>query len=217
MTSIVRMVAVCILSCVSQQCLSYETETHALITRTAFERSDLVVSGSIAERLGLDRMFPPRPFSPYWTDDAELSFYYMDGGGTPEAFGNTNVFLVPQGFERCQMQEFVRRFQSPDPRWLLFSNTVELSGAPTLPIQNWLVRGAIREDDLGPMIPFAASSANCGAYMLLTGQDGNVRVFNHFFDPAWDIPMTPCAPLATCQRAPDWGVRDCRCVRVNAD
>lgn len=133
-------------SVLSTGCLAYETETHALMTNQSYSTSVLAATGptSAAHNLGLDRLDPTTPFNIYW--GAPLN------AGPDEYVDNiTGQLYPPDGFERCNMQEFITDgIPAADPRFVLFKDTVELPGENIkLPIRNWLVRGAVREDDLG--------------------------------------------------------------------
>lgn len=200
----------------------YETETHALITQVAYQRSVLASSdaGSVVNVLGLDRLgiTAPHttPFRPYWSSTYTANYYYMDGG----TYGTMDTFVdTPEAFERCQMQEFLPSPLNGSPPFQeYFRNTVSLeSGDPNqdsmLPIQNWIVRGAIREDDmgsegLGALVTWSnTSQTHCGLQWRATVQYGNyTRSLNHFYDPALNIGLSPCIPGATCQPSIDWAL-----------
>ncbi|MDR3388720.1 MAG: hypothetical protein P4L92_16860 [Rudaea sp.] len=156
---IATLALVCSFGCVRLS-IAYETETHALITRQAYANSVLantpVGESSVAHELGLDRLSPSTPFDDYWL--GLYSIYYIDGGNAGViAQGNTPVFQVgsydsPEEFERCQMNELLQSSFRP-----LFVDTVSTfdelpANDPLLPIQNWIVRGSIREDDLGKAV-----------------------------------------------------------------
>lgn len=134
---------------------AYETETHALITRQAYKESVLANSASpVIKTLGLDRLDPQTPLDIYWRPPSYNEAYYTNGvqEGVIAGTGGTIVppdLLEPEGFEHCQMQKFLDK-EIP-PIFQIFGDTVDPSNADgMLPFQNWLVRGAIREDDLGP-------------------------------------------------------------------
>jgi hypothetical protein len=206
MTKRGSILSVLYLAITSGSCLAYETETHALITRQAYEKSSLSQQGkgSIVSTLGLDRLNLSSPFDPYWVpQDPEV--YYTNGGTsgvTPALLGLSLVTGIdyPEAFERCEMQEFLQisdgsRSQFKD----LFEGTVSSGTGPAatdsvLPIANWLVRGAIREDDLGDGLGLLSlAEANCGFFWLLTVPNqpsGVVRSYNHFYDPYLDIGLT---------------------------
>ena len=168
--------------------LAYETQTHALITREAYARSSLAsdAGNSIRHRTGLNRLHPYSVFNAYWSGDTAA--YYLDGGDN----GPTASVDYPDRFEKCQMRAFLG-LASDETRiqyYRLFANTVESSGYPEiLPIQNWLIRGAIREDDMGDGIGWLSlSKAICGSKWgdTIENQPGRImRPFRHFFDPIY--------------------------------
>lgn len=65
-------------------------------------------------------------------------------------------------------------------------------------IKGWLMRGAIREDDVPAWIPGSSNPQDdpYSAYTL-------VRVLNHFYDPALNRPLT-VAGIGWGSKAPDW-------------
>lgn len=190
----------------------FETETHALITRKAFTRSKLADTSpdSVKVRLGLDRYAATRPFNLYWNASERFGdAYYTHGAdeGTIADSGNILIppaVMSPERWEQCQMQEFAllpdgKRNTFRD----LFTDTVDSSDS-TLPLQNWLVRGAIREDDLGllQVTQFRLDSV-CSNFS--TWGDFT-RVFNHFYDPAFDKGMPGCPPGSVCERTVAWAL-----------
>ena len=202
MRSLLRMLVVAAVFMVANA-RAFETETHALITRQAYANSVLAQTGpnSLVHQLLLDRLDVPTPFNIYWQSSLP-EFYYGDGGVSGGAPANNRV---PEDFERCNMQEF---FLPSVPRLLrVFGDTVEPAGvsSPLLPIQNWLVRGAIREDDLGYFTIPTYAFKHCGYLSFI--DDGTItRVYNHFYDPVQDIPLSPCP--GTCQKSVDWALGD---------
>ena len=93
---------------------------------------------------------------------------------------------------------------------LLFASPVESpSTTPQLyPIQNWLVRGAIREDDLGSIAtPLIYFGARCGILSIHVTTGDILRVVNHFYDPINNAGLGSCPSLfAPCQKSVDWGL-----------
>lgn len=76
-----------------------------------------------------------------------------------------------------------------------------------LSVPGWLLRGAIREDDLGTIL-----GVNVGDNPHDDPYGDFFRVFKHFFDPVHDRPLTTCfiEPGIGDRKAPDWaiGARD---------
>jgi len=201
-------------------CVAFDTETHALITRTAFSRSTLsgVGTDSIVTQLGLDRLAFSLPFRDYWIQFPGDNYYY--NGGVYRTSDSGPKWSRPEAFERCQMQEF-NRFVKDTPPYneygLLFNDTVD-SGSPMftkdtlLPIQNWVVRGAIREDDLGDLGKFVFSSGvHCRTELIWSDQGPSARSLNHFYDPYLDIGLTvpamaPDRPAVYGGKSVDWAL-----------
>jgi len=73
-------------------------------------------------------------------------------------------------------------------------------GADPLSLVGWLMRGAIREDDLGQIL-----GVNVGDDPHDDPYGNIFRVFNHFYDPVLDRPLTTIAGVLG-QKAPDWGM-----------
>jgi hypothetical protein len=161
-------------------CKAFETETHALITRQAYENSLLatVGSNSVVNRLSLDRLDTATPFNIYWA--SETPPHYSTGGGSRNV-GDGEA--APEGFERCQMQEFLRLPDELRQFRDIFIGTVNSNNSNSLlPIQNWLVRGAIREDDLGLL---SNALAHCAGWLAVASN---------------------CPPGTTCQKSVDWAL-----------
>ena len=167
---------------------AYDAETHALITYKAYQSSVLLpteASGTVA-RLGLDRLDPPSPFNTYWQATAGALgpvSYYDNTGATVHQ-------RQPNEYERCQMEDLAKvaiigsttgYFDPADPM---------LSGAGIpkvafLPVQNWLMRGVLREDDVWSILYKTIAKEDCG--QPDTDPYGSIsRVFNHFYDPIHD-------------------------------
>lgn len=175
-----------LLACANES-YAYETHTHALMTREAYSQSGLSTRGfgSLVWRLGIDRLDQERPFQAYW-DPALPELYFTDGGES----GELDSVDEPNEFERCQMQTLLYLGDNRLSFRAKFTDTVEgkVEQSSIVPIQNWLVRGAIREDDLGGgidgLVPTLQS--DCGWAWMLTSfnQPGDiVRPLNHFYDP----------------------------------
>ncbi len=198
------------LSMIGGSAAAFETETHALITQVAYQRSSLAERGpgSVVERLMLDRLAEAHPFHAYWLEPGgNRSAYYQNVQLPPD---NGADLHKPDAFERCQMREFLPSQNEgvPLPYKDYFVQTVAEPGEPALfPIPNWLVRGAIREDDLGPWLDFVSLGANCGWYWYATtfGQPGGIaRPLNHFYDPWLDVGLT--TPLVSGEKSVNWAL-----------
>jgi hypothetical protein len=199
-------------SVLSTGCLAYETETHALMTNQAYAQSILSASGttSTIHRLGLDRLDINTPFSIYWGAPPPIA-------GPDEYVDNiTGQLYPPEEFERCNMQEFYNSDPQhpvvpPTFSQLFFSSSFEPTveppnSSPTIfPIRNWLVHGAVREDDLGVSTAFNYFSAHCNPLSVAPSTGSTVRVLNHFYDPINNTGLGACPPLlGPCQKSVDW-------------
>jgi len=204
----VRALALVLAGVVCRATFAYETETHALMTNQAYVRSNLnPANGQIIHNLGLDRLDSTDPFAAYWDVLVNLPQYFDE---PPGSAGTALPFVdavFPGVFEECQMQEFLA-LQPGDIRHDLFVNTVDAVGGGyfTLPVQNWLVRGAIREDDLGTAVNlYTYAGQRCGALDILPTSGNYVRVLNHFYDPIFNVSLT-CPLGGTCQKSVDWAL-----------
>lgn len=185
---------------------AFDTETHALITAQAYSES-ILATDTFRSRFGLDRLTVTTPFNLYWYSDMNqaIPFYYTDGHGF-----NTSIYpnKWPESFERCQMQEFLEG--NVDPRFrALFADTVvgryNLPPSysiydPILPIKNWLVRGAIREDDTGVM-PLHLLYGQCGPQYAESQTGTYPRSLHHFYDPYLDAGL-----LEVMGKSVDWAL-----------
>jgi hypothetical protein len=129
---------------------AYELATHGLLTLRAFQISKLGSSTALQANLGIDVFTVPQPAkqNPFGTR-------YVDMG--------SELRLRSAG-------TYEQRFM---PRQFGFNISSD-----ALKLESWLMRGAIREDDV-PFVPF------------LTDDPVNaVRPLNHFFDPAHNLPLT---------------------------
>ncbi|MEO5561069.1 MAG: hypothetical protein ABIO49_14130 [Dokdonella sp.] len=168
---------------------AYDAETHALIAYRAYGRSALsqTGAGSLVATLGLDRLDIPTPFNTYWqaTGSTPGPVSYYDNTVT---FAPSTYARQPNFYEQCQMQHLADTVVDPA------SNANWLSGDPMLsgnkvtffPIENWLMRGDLREDDLSWLLYNSIAKDRCGQ------PDSDpygqiVRVFNHFYDPIHDV------------------------------
>lgn len=166
--------------------IAFETETHGLITYHAYTRSVLAEegSGSIRNILGLHRLPNSNPFASHWDPVVEIAGYFDNlPFGRPYAYPREfpsvyNYVRLPHRYENCQMETLQR------VGW--FGEGGELDNvAGSLSIQNWLIRGAIREDDV--KAPFYSARSGCDVVRPDSDPRGNfMRVFNHFYDPVHD-------------------------------
>lgn len=207
-----RSFVVVLLLVVMRSAIAYETQTHALITAKAYERSTLAHTGegSVVSRLLLDRLHTADPFKTYWTP-LQRSRYFTDHvyySINPEVNSSLDT---PANFERCQMRQFLGL---PDNRAEfrdLFYATVEPeNSAPLLDIRNWLVRSAIREDDMGHSLIglLGLRGSRCASFWFDTVNDqpgAGVRPLNHFYDPVYHIGLTT-NPLIEGLKSVDWAL-----------
>lgn len=193
--------AVSILLLPTRNLAAFETHTHALITLEAFQRSVLNPENpdAVLKRLGLDRLHPSHPFQTFWTPDP-ISLYYKSGG--MDGSQPLQDYTGPAEFERCQMAQFtsIENIDIAERRLYiinLFNSSASYENLYSpLPISNWLVRGAIREDDMGSgWLGWAGTRGgeNCAPEWWATMSDqpgGIMRPFNHFYDPVHSIGLT---------------------------
>ncbi len=167
---------------------AYDTETHAFITSEAIKRSaleDPTRSPALMTRLGFDRLDATHPFGLFWLFtptnylNAPLSaigpeYYDNLASNTP----NSTYARAPQNYEQQQMVALRQLLRVP-------VNTVNLdTESPVAPIRNWIVRGAIREDDL--------TASNYGPEDQVPDPDPRgpfQRSYNHFYDPINDVKL----------------------------
>lgn len=160
-----------ITSLLTQASFAFEVDTHAFITQRAFERSSFASDGVIAERLGLDRYQNGRPFDvprDIQTPVFRVSQYLDLEASRWQQSGQAGYrHRDPQEYEMRQMSD---AFREDADRALEYSA--------------WLMRGAVREDDL-PQAEYDESPIpDADPY----GE--TFRVFHHFYDPVNDRPLT---------------------------
>jgi len=166
---------------------SYETPTHAFITKAAFDRSDLAVnSADLYARLGFDRLNINQPFQTGFPDGCigaasifERDSAYVDargnwlvGANVPPDTSNA-FFRCPQTYERRNMPpEF-------SGRPLLVGQSIPVAPGPTpqLRFEAWLMRGVIREDDVKDKYYTTPDRPDVDPWSEKT------RVLNHFYSP----------------------------------
>ena len=119
------------------------------------------------------------------SDPQLLSELGIENGTNPfgevyyDVSGNTVLERTRQPFE----QQAARMPEGVEPR----------------SVEGWLMRGAIREDDLGQI-----AGINVGDDPHDDPYGNIFRVFNHFYDPVLNRPLTTIAGVLG-QNAPDWG------------
>jgi hypothetical protein len=194
----------------SSPALAFDTQTHAYLTYQAFLNSNVgnVNAPALLKQIGLDRFDPPQPFSPYWLAVPFPESFYFDN--------------VPSGATPLQYERAVTAYEWTQLQQLavagrLGTNSSSLVGSTpiqTLPIANWLMRGAIREDDLLPSYydPRDGAAPDPDPYQPI------LRVYNHFYDPIYnqklhigvDCSSFPSGPplygYTFCSKAVDWAL-----------
>lgn len=71
--------------------------------------------------------------------------------------------------------------------------TIQLEGS--LSFSSWMMRGVVREDDIPTEVPLMANDDPVNAF----------RLFNHFYDPVYDRPLTVDG-IALGKKNPDWAL-----------
>lgn len=162
--------AISLISGVSSDAFAYELGTHARMTFKAFAASKLTQDPQLLTDYGLDVL-----------QDNPFGEMYVDTSGIQNSVRNVS------GFENGFMVD-----QSSPP--------AIPPGTSPLSISGWLMRGAIREDDV-PGEPQEEDPY------------GNIyRVFNHFYDPIFNRPLTVGGILPGSvfgdpnEPAPNWGI-----------
>lgn len=186
----VRILGFAMLACFAYA-WAYDAETHGLITYKAYQESDLAETGqnSLVTRLGLNRLTPASPFHAYWLPIAD-DFYFDN----TESYDPASYRREPNDYERCQMQHLA------DAGWLDGDPMLSSGGVTMSPIQNWLLRGALREDDLAPSGYWVAHE-KCGQPEV-DPYGGINRVMNHFYDPIHDIELQNSRERSTIKSNP---------------
>ncbi len=189
---------------------SFETQTHTVITKQAYNRSTLVQRGvgSVYSRLGFDRLGEDQPFNTYWTSPASFGFLRSD-----------QVPLSPDSpedgrewWELCNASAF----RSAAPPNLRFADVfINGEGVFRYPLDSWLISGVVREDDVGPRLQ-ALGTDFCKLPFAHATMGDEPRVRNHFYDPivhrglAWpdlqNVPEMFTACGGVCPRSVDWAL-----------
>lgn len=174
----------------SATCAAYEVDTHASITKSAFDRSVLSPSSpAYAETykmLGWDRMLEAQPFNlpvgVSLTGADENSYYDLSGSWLPSA---------PLPFDYARPVNYFEQRRMPSP---YRSADPVLGNRPWLRFEAWLMRGAIREDDLARSEYIDGVAPDIDPHGELT------RVLRHFYNPVDDT------AIPTFARSTDWAL-----------
>lgn len=127
---------------------AYEVDTHGRMTQTVYERSVLTTDSDLLRRLGFDRLELQKPFRMPWEQTpclpgigSPLIDSYPDAAGDwqGQAFDADVYSRCPDSYEKRLMPPEYSGRIGPPP---------SLGNTPELRIAAWLMRGAIREDDL---------------------------------------------------------------------
>ncbi len=139
-----------LLTTISTSAFAYEVDTHGRMTQTVFERSVLTTDSGLLQRLGFDRLdkqlplrseAPPLPLACISSGDPLYRDAYADAEGDwqEQTFGFEVRFRCPNDYEKRLMPPGYSGRIAPPPT---------LGNTPELRFESWLMRGAIREDDL---------------------------------------------------------------------
>src|SRR3989344_2277735 len=151
---------------------AYELGTHARITYKAYEQSVLKKDSQLIKNLGIDLSDPDNPFGTQYYDISDSDIRERDITSFEDGYMNDR--------------------KNPNPVIPIGTDPRSLPG--------WLLRGAIREDDVlqpdnGQPVDDPYNTGN----VLLDN-----RVLNHFYDPVHDWPLTVIGPLG--KKAPNWAI-----------
>jgi len=206
--------------------MAYEVSTHAWMTNEAYLRSDLAQTGagSLRERLGFDRLNTGSVF-----DSLLVPVGGSDGSCPDIASGNNPLHCYYDNistdtasfFRRDPYSEFEKGLLKGLARAQILRDSEgaaippgagQIQDSPLISgvafgLGGWLMRGAIREDDLSFPSKKDYDSDPRGDIF---------RVFNHFWDPVHNLGMSavsgcpPLAPGQVCTTAIQWatGLQD---------
>jgi hypothetical protein len=187
------LVAIAALAC-AQGGGAYELLTHAVITHDAYVNSNLATDNSVIARLGLGARVwgPVGPIDKamignlaaggtYTVSTTPFGNYYWDYNNVDRAARITQGQFEQSIIETC---------------YPLFA--VDPPAALTLP--DWLMRGAIREDDYLTTATAVALGVHAADNPQTPDTGGDpiaefTRPCNHFYDPLNDVPLTYNLPL----------------------
>lgn len=171
---------------------AYEVDTHAWMTKRAFDRSSLSSgsprSAELYRALGWDRLLESEPFNlPVGVSisGADQNSYY----DLPGLWGPAILPVNPRAVNTFEQRRMPIEYQRATP---------PLGDRPWLRFEGWLMRGAIREDDLSQGEYLDGFSPDVDPHGEIT------RVLRHFYNPVNDDSIVQFA------RATDWslGVTD---------
>lgn len=174
---------------------AYEIGTHALIAKTAHDRSTLspTHATSIVPVLGFDRLNDTFPFSGFF--QGVYSDEYLDNITPTDPLNPQQALLThqrrPQSLDRDIFNGLLNRGFLVADSVANYENTV----------QGWLMRGAVREDD-NDFGPLGSASRDLDPW-------GNLfRATGHFYDPINDAGYAyPVYCLVfTCVRSTEWAL-----------
>ena len=171
---------------VSTSAWSYEVDTHAVIADRAFDRS-VLAGPDVFQRFGWNRYLVGREFQvpptigeyPYF--DKYIDLVPNDWSQTAAITSADLRFM--QDWER---NNFPREFRGGQ------ANAPELERQ----IRAWLMRGAVREDDL-PLEDYKPTDPPPDA----DPHSPLLRVFGHFYDPIQGIALSPVGGPGVCNVA----------------
>ena len=173
---------------------AYETDTHALMTFHSFDRSVLAQTSTL-QRLGLDRFDTNQPFHfpdavPY-TPERDAYFDYQPTIWEQNLIGET----FRRKIDAYELKQFPEIFRDAPAR--------------QLQLKAWLMRGAVREDDL-----IRSSYKDEKAPPDIDPHGELTRVFHHFYDPIINQALgvsVSCSVLpggisGGCVKSTDWAM-----------
>jgi len=106
------------------------------------------------------------------------------------------------------MQEFLRPLTPA--AYQIFDGAIEARDSVSiLPMQNWLLRGAIREDDIGSIGKiFFSNGINCLPQLMVSDQGDDPRSVNHFYDPFLNqgLVATVLGHVGRFKKSTDWAM-----------
>jgi len=161
----------------SSAAAAYEVATHGRMTQAAFERSALKTDAALKTRLGFDRLDPARPFDSVEWDCDEIpsllpernAYIDADPGWPGTSYVGGPYFRCPNSYEKRLMPP---RYSGRIPP------TADLGTTPELRFESWLMRGAIREDDL------KSEDYDGATYLPDADPWGEItRPLHHFYSP----------------------------------